>query len=58
MKKQEKVNSFFTEMNDLAQEFPAINDYEGSVGAIVRLHFAYQMNLTELSDNNKIKVGS
>ena len=90
MKKLIPVNSFFVDMNDLAQEFPGKknicnnyfkflktfskfsfrflkfstffqkgwNDYQGSMRAIVRLQFAYQMNLSELHENGRIQYNN
>ena len=91
MKKLTPVNSFFVDMNDLAQEFPGKktfvfnnyfkclktfskfsfkflkfstffqkgwNDYQGSMRAIVRLQFAYQMNLSELHENGRIQYNN
>ena len=55
MRKLKPMESFIEEMNNWAQEFPTIVDYQGGIGAMVRLQFAYEFNLTELSENGKIK---
>ena len=34
------------------------NDYQGSMRAIVRLQFAYQMNLSELHENGRIQYNN
>merc|ERR1711976_697358 len=55
MEKLTPVKSFFKEMNDLAQEFPTEQYHKGAVGAIVIVQFAYEIDLTELSENRRIK---
>ena len=55
MKKRKSIRSAFSEIKDLSQELPISKDYEGSIRAIVRLQFAYHMNLTELSENGRIR---
>ena len=55
MKKLKSMESFIEEVNNCAQELPTIDDYQGGLGAMVRLQFAYEMNLTELSETGRIK---
>ena len=45
----------YDQVKTLSQEFPTYLDYDGACGGLVRLQYAYQLNLTELSENGRIQ---
>ena len=49
------VSSLFIFVENNCQEFPTPVDYNGAVGAIVSLQFAYEIDLKKLSDSRKIE---